>query len=1405
MPSKPTIDTSAEKAGGAADGNGGNQSYAAYNYQIDATIWIGLELMLAKGRTNEIEIEPPSHEDVEATLSDPDRASLDAGATVPGGRLIIQIKSRTTAPWTSKAFAEVLKGAEPKAGGKGKAKGKAKGPAPRIRPLNMLVADKTAKYLFVTNESLESGLRPYQNIELLSFPDPEDLPPYCRQGYTAEAKAEMGRRIGVCPTVTLEILESRIHKLLDEHGNIPPQRWKNCLKELREAVRERLAGEFGGRWSFDDLFAVIVANGGSRLAHRRYDQFVPPKSFSQIEDALRTANAVIIVGPSGTGKTLTADYIAAGLKRASPAYLERFVSNAGEARSALTDAGPLFIHLRDPWGDSMPSADAARWTAELPLLFRMGDVAHKFLVTTRLDIFKQSEPGSDLVSYTVAIEPEDYSDDQREQIYDNHAADLTGHARELAIEHRGAVLSRVRRPYEIERFLAALPRENEDAPRTVHQILDDSSIEAISSVIRAQVLGWGPDGIACAAILWGLLVDGGHCELNELRRLLRILLRDHGLAPHLEGFIDFLTAGRNLRFENERVRLQHPRVEEGLRLALATNRAKTEAVLTASVDALLTMADGADSWASQAAVGIMRRASRLDAVEIELSSPAQAGLDEALAARVAVPTGRGSFERAFSDLAQFATPAFAPRRFSEFLTQLPPRKKGDWPMQTWLPPELSSADIELFRTDPRTVPILRTFIRGVLPFASADYEADFLDFARMFSDDLGGAFGDAVETIAAMHAPGDNIETIVDGAVAAGGPGYELVIDAFIKAEEEAGQWYEEVADEQRAAREHEVDAIQADRIFEEPGERHYNADAGLKAVSKSRIAAEGWGWLAGHKHAASLAYSIASSLDNSRASVESASLRILLDAADDRAAPAIWSVIERNWHEDFRADLESALSRTDIGSKDWRTTLAKLAIRVSPPDGLALLSGIAAAMPASRRLQLVLDLERAERSKAAARAFADSLPTAERDTAHILLDIDGQTDVRALMEGRSPEAGQLIAKLCPDSSSDLAQILVCLAAPGEGDIVGTAGKLLATGDVDDAMPAMSALRIRDGAVERDLIREALAHSRYRVRRAAMAHLVELGDPQDRAALLAMAKDSSADVRLEWARLMRRHRWPEAEPLLAELLEDERDFSLDRYHGTGTSWPRHSVARAAARALAAYDALSGDTLDALIASRQSHDPFVYCAALGALATRDDPRVPDILRSALHEKGLDGNPDYRVTAQAAVWGFFDRAIKGLPLEAEDQMELGGAALHDRDWIAGPALATLGIGGGEFAEALHAELINAGQASRADLLQITAAIFERPFGDHPMAATIVRRLGPSDADEQEAALQQLAPWYDTLPPDGLPTRWLVDACLGLERGDEIEDPRDYRIPETIQVMTLYSMSPYHEEESGPDDGH
>ena len=165
------------------------------------------------------------------------------------------------------------------------------------------------RYVFITNEALEKSLRPHEAQRLFDIPEATKLPPYARKGYDASAQAALAPRILLCSGVTEEVLEARIGRLLARHCHVPNVKHPECLGDLRNEVRKRLRGYAEGCWTRPELLEIIARHGGSVAPTRTMDHYVHPRSFDRIQKKLDRSHAVLIAGPSGTGKTLTADIL----------------------------------------------------------------------------------------------------------------------------------------------------------------------------------------------------------------------------------------------------------------------------------------------------------------------------------------------------------------------------------------------------------------------------------------------------------------------------------------------------------------------------------------------------------------------------------------------------------------------------------------------------------------------------------------------------------------------------------------------------------------------------------------------------------------------------------------------------------------------------------------------------------------------------------------------------------------------------------------------------------------------------------------------------------------------------------------------------------------------------------------
>ena len=82
-----------------ATGSGG-RAIAGYDYQIDVSVWLALDLILANKFTQEIVLEPVSEEDIESEIEESEPGIVTSTASLDGYTLVVQAKLRTGDAWT---------------------------------------------------------------------------------------------------------------------------------------------------------------------------------------------------------------------------------------------------------------------------------------------------------------------------------------------------------------------------------------------------------------------------------------------------------------------------------------------------------------------------------------------------------------------------------------------------------------------------------------------------------------------------------------------------------------------------------------------------------------------------------------------------------------------------------------------------------------------------------------------------------------------------------------------------------------------------------------------------------------------------------------------------------------------------------------------------------------------------------------------------------------------------------------------------------------------------------------------------------------------------------------------------------------------------------------------------------
>lgn len=1381
----------------------GSHGYRGYVYQAQVSCWVGLYLILDQRACDGIVIEPPTHEDIEASLRDPENASLALGAPSAGIRLHLQVKLRSSGNWKPGGLGELLAGKL--AGGTGRR---------RKRPLQMLSEDPDNRYLLITNAGLDDALHQHIATNLSDFPDAiSDLPERCRdQIRDRSTRQQIGRRIGILAGLTEEILTKRVGDILMLHGNVPQPNLDRCHEDILQFVWARIRGMEAGQLTRDDLMHAIVANGGSPYPQRHLSFYVPPRSLDRIRDRLAKQHAVILIGPSGTGKTLTGDLLQHELATAPvPFSVTTEVGGPGIVRTALTRPGNQLFHLRDPWGSNRLEPAADQWSNELPKIIGERSPDRKFVITSRSDVFDLSSCDRQLHPLVVRIDPEDYGPSRIAEIYDRISAQLEGPARSLARRFRKRALPSFQRPYEVYRFLMMLAAEDALHPRQVWEIVRDAQIDSIASVVKDMVLAH-PAGVDAAAILWALITARKAIPTDFLRTVMRRFRRDHGSRPDVEGLSSFLEAGGNLR-RGDTIEFAHPRVEEGLAMALQHAARPAEDTLARLIETLLQMDGTGSSWGAETVLSVVRAAKRLPELDLDFNPTV---FDAYLLGRVADADGYGKLAT-LTDLAEFGSGESDAAKIARLLIRTREKdEKRSWP--AWECPDIPPPERERIRRGPDTRLVLSALVES-LPFSTDFYDDVLIDLLL----DLGlvpGAFARALDTALSHGSVAHNLGVIVAGACRSRDSGFEDTLDALRADEAETDEWFADYRETLRRANEFEVDAALAERYTNEPSERYYNSSEGYRAAAIWRIGKDGIDWLRTHPLGGKLASAASQHFRSMGVPAPTGLLPMLAELSGcPEREDALWACAARRWEPALLDALRLALSMSGLRWYD-RRALAE-ALCGMPSGALELLAEVAEHAFPVRRIELGVDLLRLDGLRSPfkkrqapvsslARAYRALVSPPEQD----LIDAIGawreSSDLAETAASLSTDAVGLLARLMDDSICETTFDLIGFAASRGIAIDALAETLLDLETVEAGCSAMFALSLQDDPAARSVAWKGLKHPDHSVRRAALNYLVRGASPAERIDLIAMSEDPGAYVRLDWAELMTGECWPEAESALVRLLSDDRDFA-DGTLFNGNGWARHQIARQAAHALGRYPAISDTTLAALLAAAEAQraDPFVACAALSALATSEGEAVAACLRQAMEDGGVDNDDRYRPRAISAAWAFFDRVVGQLPLSEMDRAVLEIAGFDPNPRIAGPAILTLGISAADDIGLMATRLDASGLTARRELLEISAAAAGRGTAragqpDLTLLAMIGRGEEPDPVLPAMAALKR---WVGAIKPDddvAYVTAWVGNLLVMKSDISDKIGLRDFNMPRSVPIATLRNLAGQGEEVGLTDTG-
>jgi hypothetical protein len=1299
---------------------GGSTGYRGYDYQIVVTVWLALKLMLEKRLCAAIEVEPASDEDVEAKLDVPaDAAAAQLGLAMDPIELDVQVKSRDSGQWTESGFRDVLNGppvAKSKVGATKRPK-TTQQPG-RDRPLARLRGEPKRRFLMVTDAQLHPDLREFSVSEIGSESAARALP---LSAQSADA-GSLARRIGIFAQQTKEFLQLQIRDLLSRHGHIQPATLDECLRDLQDAVRDRLLRQAEAKWSADELHTLLRKHGGLPPPP---PEIVPPANMEEIRACLERG-AVLLTGPPGSGKTFVAEHLVHEHRTAEPPF--QIVTSADgieHIRHCLREPGRHLFVFSDPWGHYRLEPDADFWRSELPKLFDEAAPEKTFLVTSRSGVkaqaFGSAAPAA-FVASEIAITPADYPVEARKRILHLHMRGAAAWQRDLALREENRIIRELDVPFSLQQFARALRRESDESGVDVEELIRRSNLEVISRTCADEVKALGSENVAAGIALWSLFMTQelvSEARVNSLRQQL-----EEG------GYRSSIDPLKLLRWLNHAGRLLqvgddfslHPTVMKGLELLIDDEPALAQLVLGAQIQTL-SRSEDRDKFETLAKYIVSR--------SLLIPAPARTVLNDHLRAQMLTLDG-AAWQQAFRATAKFSTATDA---VSLIVRKLRPiERQGMRGFEHWQPPLLDAKEVSAITASGEARQVAAKFIRQFLandPMLHCEAE-DLVGFFSQFGWDLSDEFF-AVVKDALEEGRSISMDLFVEAALRTDHPRFDEIIGAGLDALDGFNTWFTGYQEEIRQAEQCETDAAHASHVDEEPSERHWPIETALKTAVRSRRAREGYAWLLDHPRRSDLLWSWAASVTENVSEAELADIRRVCEPGDQRP---FWKAVENAGRSALANEVGSGLKvarEAHLGA--CLETLAKL---LSADEWQTFLKKRGASLSTERKLVLVATNFHADTTGEHARVLRVALFDPDQLRA---IDLCLGVDEDPQPAGQSSET---ISQTTRDFLRQIAQhgperlavtALHVLGAPP--DLASEQlPRFLSSPLMQTRLNALVLIaRATLTGQWRGAVVNALRDEDYRCRRMAMRMLAADATSEEKELILARQDDASAPVRLTCAELIGEHGWPEGEPVLIKLLNDTRDASEGGW--TRFSMPNHHVARAAASAIGRFKSLSANAVGDIIHFIDTYRPdgerharqdiSVPYHLLIALAAQPEIGVMGLFLRRLKDKWfVEGTEQSGYPLRfAAAWGAVVQISERRDLrEGIDPGVFVDGATHTDDRLAGPCLMVLGM----FGNSAYREIITVSASGEFT----------------PERALIIATTLPAEADSARAVIEKaLAP--------------------------------------------------------------
>lgn len=1132
---------------------GATAAQAGYDYQVDVSILAALRLLLITKAASRLILEPANEEDLEADLAPDVPGRVEPSAVVAGGyKLVIQVKRRSGEPWSIEDFRALLK------------HGKTR------RPAFYHLDDPETRYLLVTSADAKGVAR---DLLVNDFEEPSDKNAFPTT-LKSTLKSSPEGRVAIWGSLTEKQLAADLRDLMSDLLHVPRARQNDLLLDLRREAKRRMRASTPGIWTRQDLLGTVRKHGGFLASAASLELFVPPANFDQMTKLLEQRSAIVIRGPSGTGKTQAALKLCE-LARERDGTLEIVTVGPDDSPAStrkLVDTGPTLYYVEDPWGQYSLRGGSEAWTTQLPRLLEKARPDHLYVITSREDMMRSADVGAGLNHWSIELDGDQYCDGPLIAIHDNRMDQLPADLQAKAFAFRADALQAFETPLEIDLYFKELqkgPAKGEADHAFFRRLREVAHREAVQNEVGKYLSKIDSAGLS--AIVWALLAARSQFDRAHLTALQRALRRiAPALGDELDKVVDRLVATRHLRQPARTVAFAHPSVKEGFEAFLQANWPRSEGALELLIEALTKLGGGYSEWGLETAARAFQVTKAFSKLIEGIDPPFDIDPDAQAAIDVWLDEGLLDEKSDFSLLLELSTDVGSsgsvPSEVARWLL-LGVQRGASVFLKKWKPPTYSDEWYDRIASDPVTVKVAGRFVRDALPWERGGFGRGFPEKLDRIAPDLALAYCEAARKMVGNGFE-SNADAVAVGAVrdlVAFAPIVEAALDDLSSIRRYFAQ---EGAEEWRA-----IEDGERDHAVEEGHQSNHEGDGYTSGVFVdayiAQLRREGrWRDIAAHPRVDELLQAWARDIATSAERPEIVEFRELMRLSQDKPSEhQTWWAVRENWSPELAADLRARLM-ADPAEGQLRSELVRTAV-LSAPEMLIEVINALSQRPAAQ-LRLGVDVWEARGRLGAKGRSAKLKQISER----ISPDLGEISDALGFRRRPAKAVGatalaHILSTIGSLSASTLKSLVPIIVASGGDAAEAVKRWLIVADDNNDARAAAEAAVVLGSKPLMDL---ALHHKRADARRVALIALAKAHDTPLPDALLKLANDPGSRVRRALVAILKNRPHPDHLAALRSLIHDTWSDN-DAYHHEPES---HPIAREAIEALAHYDDLPAD-------------------------------------------------------------------------------------------------------------------------------------------------------------------------------------------------------------------------------------